>query len=85
MGVGGVRCDLAKLLCGTVWLRGCMLPQRSLMSKRAVGGGRCTTGCAPASMGSLLLLPDAFVSLFLSMQGNEFGHPEWIDFPRDDT
>ena len=18
-------------------------------------------------------------------QGNEFGHPEWIDFPRDDT
>lgn len=20
-----------------------------------------------------------------ALQGNEFGHPEWIDFPRDDT
>jgi 1,4-alpha-glucan branching enzyme len=22
---------------------------------------------------------------YLNFMGNEFGHPEWIDFPRDDT
>ena len=22
---------------------------------------------------------------YLTFMGNEFGHPEWIDFPRDDT
>jgi 1,4-alpha-glucan branching enzyme len=22
---------------------------------------------------------------YLNFRGNEFGHPEWIDFPRDDT
>ena len=22
---------------------------------------------------------------YLNFMGNEFGHPEWIDFPRDDS
>ena len=40
------------------------------------------TGAAPARRLITLTLGGEG---YLNFMGNEFGHPEWIDFPRDDT
>lgn len=57
---------------------------------------RCATGCvaaptAPALRAVRAMTPQMIRAVtmvlggeaWLAFMGNEFGHPEWIDFPRD--